>query len=200
MLESFNSKYESKNERLQGNSDLVRSLFERTRKFSDLARNFSDWADWYEITGLKFEGIYLGLDPQEGHTMRFSDIVAKMRIIHDLTGGKVDLPRVYTLLEAKRGRELAIVSEDMSKNGFYKVEDRAPKARIAKVLSEAFYDAYGYEHGIAKMVFRVTNKNGRTVRSPVVDFDHVEIRQYHELYEKYRKEYYENPKFRIHLV
>jgi len=195
MSESFNSKYESRHERLQGDVNLVRCLFER-------ARGFSEWADWYETTGLKCDGIYLGLDPQEGHTLRFEDILAKMRIIHDLREEKIDLSRIYALLVDEKERRLAIVSEDMSKNGVYSVEDRAPGARITKILSEVFYDANGYEQGIDKMVFRIVNKTGRVIRSPVVDFDHVKVRRQYDfdLYKKYVGEYHATPKFRIHLV
>ncbi|MBI2106683.1 hypothetical protein HYT57_01750 [Candidatus Woesearchaeota archaeon] len=193
MLEDFNSKYESRHESLQNNVDLVRRLFEISKK--------PDWADLYEITGLKHGRIYLGLDLQEGHRFIFSDILAKMRIIHDLTEGKVDLSRVYALLDIDgEGRGLAIVSEDMSKNGAYEVEDRAPGAKITKILSEIFRDKHGFEYGIDKMVFRIVNKRGKVIRLPVVDFDHVTERRHYDLYKKYRKEYDWNPKFRIHLV
>src|SRR4030067_2577211 len=129
---SFDNLYAELNRQIQNNTDLVRQLYKVARR-EGLMRSINRTR--YFSMG-DYNGIPVGLDLYITHVVRdFPNILAKMRILYEVSGGEADLSRVYARLQ----NNLGIVSEDMTKGGTATITDITPMRRLNnKLLEEVF--------------------------------------------------------------
>lgn len=196
---SFDEKYGKIHAEIQENSELIKKLFKLVKKYDN------DFYG-YKITNFKHKQIFLGLMPGIIDKMQFSEIVAKMRIVYDEFGGKVNLSNVYALLHSGRSKKneddeaLAVLSEDVSGAGRYRLIDEFREYKKLNSLRKIFYGKFDNILDIPRMVFQVrSKKNNRLLRTPILDFDHVKMTILERKYKEYCEQYKTDERFRIYL-
>lgn len=208
MVEDFDSKYARIHAELQENSELVKRIYHIAREKGLKSKGEKN----YFSCGVNNK-INIGLDLQNKHNwIYFNEILAKMRLLYEMLEGKVDLSRVYAQLDDKFGRlddkfiaSLGIISEDMSCGGKYKIEDSEAldliQIGLHDLLSKIFIEEEIQPVAIARTTFNVLDKNNKSIRRPIVDLDHVDVKpKYKKIFEKYCEQYYSDERFRIHEV
>ena len=195
-MESFDAIYKKRHNRIRNNQKLVEKLLRKAKKTST--------ADKYLVTGFKVSNMFLGLDLIEKHLWKFSDILAKMRLLYEATEGDVDLLKVYLgIRQPSDSDPLAIITQDVSRKGKYKIIDDAvwPKDAIREILFRLFVPDVGFSHitfGIYDPKKKLSCWPPTCHRYCLADLEHVKIKlRYLKKYEKYVKQYENDPNFWI---
>jgi hypothetical protein len=121
--------------------------------------------------------------------LSFGDIVAKMRLLYELSEGQVDLSKVYAKLE----NHLGILSEDVS-YGTGLFMDNTPNHHLdLDLLKEAFNDA---DRELQRTTFWA--ETGENVRKPIIDLDHVILqKKYQDRVDDWAFDYEHDSRFQI---
>ncbi len=187
----FDTQYARRHESIQENLDIVRHLFEIATREGLKRISFYRREKSYFPCGLH-EGIPIGLDLIRDHVKYgFPNILAKMRLLYEISEGDVDISSVYALLQGGLG----IVSEDMSGGGLYRVSDNTPTRFLRMDLfNQIFFGEPKSE--LRKTTFWI--EHGKEVRTPIVDLDHVNVSQsFKDIYIQYVSQYKKDPRFII---
>lgn len=196
----FNDKYAEIHVEIQENADLVRRIYSLAKE-KGLIRKKDEYHQIYFPCG-SIDDLFLGLDVSEIHNYFFSKILAKMRLLYEVSEGTADLPKVYAQLDVgTKGLGIGIVSEDMSQNGKFEIVEatKSVDSCVPEVFSKNEPPRLDLE--IVRTTFQVRPKGQFPIRFPIVDLDHVDVRQkYQELFVKYSEQYKTDERFRIHEI
>ena len=182
----FNLKYEKVHSDIQHNSRLVTTIYATARKYGIKGKQSKSK---YIHIG-KSGQIYLGLDINKDHVnLSFGNILAKMRLLYELSKGHVDLSNVY----AKLDNSLGILSEDVS-YGAELFADNTPDHQLdLDLLREAFKDI---EQDLERTTF--WSQIGEDVRKVIIDLDHVIVQpKYCEKIDDWAFDYEHDSRFQI---
>jgi len=147
--------------RIQQDIPLVKNIYDTARE-----HGFSGYGDRKRYVGVApFGEINLGIDFYDNHiNISFGDILAKMRLLYDLSDGRCDLSSVYARLD----HHLGILSEDVA-SGCGLFMDNTPRRHLdLGLLREAFCDV---ESELERTTFWA--ETGHRLRKPIIDLDHV---------------------------
>ena len=187
-MQDFDSLYAGIHQSLRENVELVRGIYQVARSSQVVDRGLS--RRLYFSCGIH-GGIHLGVDLSSRH--KFADIIAKMRLLYELTDGGANLLRVYARLDGMKG----IVSEDLSCGGKRKLNDRifGHGKRVLGYLQLVF-DGDNREE-FSKTTFTVW-KGEYEAFYVIADLDHLFVRpELRELYETYKEQYETDTRFLI---
>jgi hypothetical protein len=186
-MKTFNNKYAQIHTEIQENSELVSKIYSIVR--ANVVDDFDKSKRKYVHVG-EFKDFQLGLDLAHHHNNHtFGEILAKMRLIYEISNGEVDLSKVYTRLD----NNLAILSEDVA-HGAELFVDRTPVKYLDLELLEKTFKNPDCE--LQRSTFRVRNKN--KFRYPIIDLDHVSARKkYKYQVDKWAAQYNTDPRFHL---
>lgn len=196
MLEDFDLKYERIHKKLQDNSRLVREIYGLARE--EGLKDSKQEQIYFPCGSFEFgkEIMHIGLDLDDFHNhIVFPNILAKMRLIYEVSNGEADLSKVYAQLDNKIG----IISEDVSCGGRDRVQGHSYLKEPDKSLLEIFIFK-GNEEELARSRFLVYDNKGNKVRYPIIDLDHLRKLKpkWRKKYNEYWKQYRSDNRFRIH--
>ena len=181
----FNLKYEISHSEIQRDSQLVSTIYCIARAHG-LKKKSSN--DRYVGIG-RFGQIYLGVDLSEGHVAVFGHILAKMRLLYDLSDGNVDLSKVYAQLDD----HLEILSEDVSYGAGLFLDNTPIRHLDLGLLTRAFDDT---KFELERTTFWA--KTGEVVRKPIIDLDHVRVKpEFEDRIKQWNFDYELDPRFLI---
>jgi hypothetical protein len=184
-MNDFNAKLASIHREIQQDTGLVRRIYEIAGR-----EGLKSKYDTTYFPVETFNEIPLGLDLNNRHTKYVFEILAKMRIIYDVSEGNADLLCVYASLD----NNIGILSEDADVKSYF--VDSTPLKKLNPILAEIFVDP---PSELEKTTFWVEGKV--TLRTPIVDLDHVFVKPgLRQLFNRYTSEYRDNPEFIIHRV
>ena len=192
-MESFDEKYARIHREIQQNKKLVSAAYKLAIKQGWDIKNF------YHPFEL-LNDVHLGLDLGDYHNqVYFHEILAKMRLIYEVSNGQADLSQVYVQLED----QLGIISEDMSCGKKYDVADMGWDEfsdNASRVLIETIF-APDTDHEAFERTMFVVRQGNKIIRTPIVDLDHVEVHQeYRQRYKEYCEQYQKDKRFIISEV
>lgn len=192
-MATFEERFEPYHRKLQENIELVRGIFRFAREKGLVSKLYSHTGTYYPLDRLETEDgeIYLGLDLSDSHALgTHRTNLAHMRLLHEISGGNVDIPRIYMRLD----HMLGIVSEDMTNGMLYEVIGEVPTKDQLEPCVLKLFDGED-ETSLVKTTFNV-RMGTRSVRRPVVDLDHLDVApEWHDKYMEYRELYDEHPLF-----
>ena len=205
----FDEKYGEIHARIQEDRDLVRRIYDLARQMGlrdknkrvDLGPNIVGPQQVYFQIG-EAGGIPIGLDMNENHAPIFHQILAKMRLIYDLSEGTADLLSVYAVLDGRAG----IVSEDVTCGDSHIIIPFTHISNVNPVIQTIFFDRTlsVEDTDLSLSTFKVylENKLRGLIRYPIVDLDHLSYikPEYVELFGQYTRQYQDDQRFRIREV
>lgn len=138
----------------------------------------------YICTGLRVDGIYLGLDFNIRHIDRFVKILVNNIAVDRISFYNVDLSRVLLRIMVD-GNHVANLTEDVSENGTFKIDD---KGCLIGSYEEYLTMTFGNNtEDLQRCVFIIYNKYSFlkrregiekpeliAIRMPIIDLDHVD--------------------------
>ncbi len=187
-MQSFDDKYGEIHAQLQQDKPLVKLLFETARSVG--LQNPEDKI--YYPVGF-FGDIAVGLDLHEYHVGgSFPGILAKMRLLYEISKGQVDLCSIYAILEGKLG----IISEDFSQGGIYSIggahQNNIESELLEKVFvndADNFFYAFARDRPLNRTTFSAPLPDKKH-KYPIVDLDHVVAKpELEDLYKEYLRHY-----------
>lgn len=175
----FDDRFHEMHEQIQKNKSLVSRVFALSESFDSL--RMDEIKRYYPIETT--EPFHLGLDHSGNHCRFYEEILSKMRILYEESDGKIDLPKVYFLLENRRG----ILSEDLTGNDYYRLTDRTEFNLLNPVLGKVFQSN---KLDLEKTTFQIEGWN--YLRNPVIDLDHVKVKPEYEKVLNIYTQHYKN--------